>query len=265
MIDLSIVIISWKMKSMLYDMLNSIKEHTHALSYEFIIIDNNSQDGTAEMVAKDYPEATLIINPENRGIARARNQGLRIAKGRYVITLDADMLLRENSLKKLVEFMDATPDAGLCGAKLIFPDGTVQCNARRFPSLLAFVFRRLERFSIIRNSKTLRNHEMAEWDRSDVRDVDYFIGACQCIRHTAMNQIGFLDEIFFYGPDDIDYCIRMHQSGWKVYYYPFTSIIHYEQRITKRKLFNKVTFLHFISILQFFWKYKGRTDFRVGI
>jgi N-acetylglucosaminyl-diphospho-decaprenol L-rhamnosyltransferase len=262
MVDLSIVIISWKMKSMLEAMLDSIKKHTLDISYELIVIDNNSQDGTAEMVRSTYPEAALIINSKNRGIARARNQGFRIAKGRYVITLDADMLLKENSLKKLIDFMDATPATGLCTAKLTFLDGTVQCNARRFPTLLAFIFRRLEFLSSVRNSRLLRNHEMAEWDRSDIREIDYCIGACQCIRHTAMDHIGLLDEVFFYGPDDIDYCIRMHQNGWKVYYYPFTSIIHYEQRVTKRKLFTRVTFLHFVSIVKFFWKYRGKNGYK---
>jgi N-acetylglucosaminyl-diphospho-decaprenol L-rhamnosyltransferase len=261
MLDLSIVIISWKMKSMLGEMLKSIMMNTNGISYELIIVDNNSQDGTSEMIEKEYQDAVLIKNSENIGVAPARNQAIRIAKGRYIVTLDADMLFIDNSLMKLVEFMDKTPDAGLCGAKLIFPDGRVQPSGRRFPNLLAFLLRRLEFMSIARNSKILRWHEMAEWDRSDVRQVDYVIGACQCIRREAMNKIGLLDEKIFYGPEDIDYCLRMHQNGWKVYYYPFTSIIHYEQRLTKRKFFTKLTFLHFKAVIYIFWKYKGKISY----
>jgi N-acetylglucosaminyl-diphospho-decaprenol L-rhamnosyltransferase len=262
MIDLSIVIISWRMKSMLEAMLNSIKIHTQGISYELIVVDNNSQDGTEAMVRQAYPEAILIVNPENRGVAPSRNQALRVATGRYIITLDADMLLIENSLEKLVDFMDSTPTAGLCGAKLIFPDGAVQPSGRRFPTPLAFLLRRLEFIKMARNSKTLRHHEMADWDRTDVRIVDYVIGACQCIRRVAMDQIGFLDEKIFYGPEDIDYCLRMHKKGWQVYYYSHTSIIHYEQRATKKKFFTRLTFLHLKGILYYYWKHKGEINYK---
>jgi N-acetylglucosaminyl-diphospho-decaprenol L-rhamnosyltransferase len=262
MLDLSVVIISWQMKSMLEAMLNSIKVYTQGIRYELIVVDNNSQDGTATMVQQDYPEAILIVNSENRGVAPSRNQALQIASGRYVITLDADMLLLENSLKQLVDFMDANQYAGLCGAKLIFPDGSVQPSGRRFPTPFAFILRRLEFLSGVRNSKTLRYHEMAEWDRSDIRQVDYVIGACQCIRRTAMEQVGFLDERIFYGPEDIDYCLRMHRNGWQVYYYPHTSIIHYEQRATKKKILSRLSFLHLKGIVYFYWKHKGNISYK---
>ncbi len=256
--DLSVVIISWRMKSMLEDMLNSIKEYTKGITYELIVVDNNSQDGTSEMVRRAFPEAILIVNQENCGVAPSRNQAFPIAKGRYVITLDADMLLVENSLKKMVEFMDATPKAGLCGAKLIFPDGKVQPSGRRFPTPLAFILRRLSFLPWAQSSKILKHHEMAEWARSDVRDVDYVIGACQLIRREAMQQVGFLDDKIFYGPEDIDYCIRMHKSGWNVLFFPYTSIIHYEQRITKKRLFSKLSWLHLQGIIYLFVKHGGR-------
>jgi N-acetylglucosaminyl-diphospho-decaprenol L-rhamnosyltransferase len=260
--DISVVIISWRMKSMLSEMLKSIVHYTKGISYEIIIVDNNSQDGTSEMIEKEYHDAVLIKNPKNLGVAPARNQALKIAKGKYIITLDADMLFVDNSLLKLVEFMDKTSDAGLCGAKLIFPDGRVQPSGRRFPTILAFILRRLDFIAFARNSKTLRRHEMAEWDRSNIRQIDYVIGACQCIRREAMETIGFLDEKIFYGPEDIDYCLRMYKNGWNVYYYPLTSIVHFEQRITKKIIFSKLTFLHFKAVLYFFWKYKGKISYK---
>jgi len=259
--DISIVIISWRMKSMLSELLKSIKANTNGISYELIIVDNNSQDGTSEMIEAEYQDAILIKNSENLGVAPARNQAFKIAKGRYIITLDADMLFIDNSLMKLVEFMDKTPEAGLCGAKLIFPDGRVQPSGRRFPTVLSFILRRLDFIAFVRYSKTLRRHEMAEWDRSNTRQVDYVIGACQCIRREAMEEVGFLDERIFYGPEDIDYCLRMYKKRWQVHYYPFTSIIHYEQRITKKIFFSKLTFLHFRAVIYFFWKYKGKISY----
>lgn len=257
-IDLSIVIISWKMKALLRGLLSSIARYTEGITYELIVVDNNSKDGTQEMIRSDFPNAKLIINSENRGVARARNQALPIAEGKYILILDADMVLIENSFKKMIEFMDKTQDAGICGGKLISPDGIVQYNARRYPSLLTFILRRLTYLRVVQNSKALKNHEMIEWDRNDIRDVDYVIGACQMIRRDALKAVGLLDEKIFYGPEDIDYCIRMYQNGWKVYYYPCTSIIHYEQRITKKKYFSMLSLRHLCGIFHLFLKYGGR-------
>lgn len=258
MLDLSIVVISWKMRELLRQLLLSIKEQTKGVSYELIVVDNNSQDGTADMVRTLVPDAVLIRNFENRGVAPARNQGFSKAKGRYIVTLDADMVLRENSLKAMTDFMDATPDAGICSCKLVFPDNAVQLNARRFPTPMSFAMRRLDFLSLARQSKVLRDHEMAEWDRSDTRAVDYVIGACQMIRKEAMEKVGMLDENIFYGPEDVDFCLRMNRGGWKVYYFPYTSIIHYEQRITKKKLFSKLSWMHLKGVIYLFMKYRGR-------
>ena len=256
--DLSILIVSWKMKDMLHDLLHSIAKHTSDVSYEMIIVDNHSGDGTSEMVRSEFPKAVLIQNPENRGVAPSRNQALRIAQGRYILILDADMLLVENAFKKMIDFMESRPDAGICGCKLTFADGKIQPNARRYPSLFAFLLRRLSFLSAARKSATLNRHEMAEWDRSDVRDVDYLIGACQMIRRKALEEVGLLDEKIFYGPEDIDFCMRMYRKNWKVYFYPYTRIIHYEQRITKKKFISLLSFRHFKGVVHLFLKYHGK-------
>lgn len=99
---------------------------------------------------------------------------------------------------------------------------------------------------------------MAEWDRSDIREVDYVIGACQFIRRETMDQVGLLDERIFYGPEDVDYCLRTHRQGWKVFYFPLTSIVHFEQRMTKKKLFTKITWRHLKGIIYLFIKYRGK-------
>lgn len=158
----------------------------------------------------------------------------------------------------MIAFMDSMPEVGLCGCKLIFPDEVVQPSARRYPTPYAFVLRRLEFLPLVRKSAALRHHEMTEWDRSDSRQVDYVIGACQFIRREAMAQIGLLDEKIFYGPEDIDYCLRMYKTGWKVYYYAETKIIHFEQRITKKRLFTRLSWLHFKGIVYLYLKYNGK-------
>ena len=258
MCDIFIVVISWNMRAMLGDLLDSVVKHTKGVKYEILVIDNCSTDGTAEMVRSRFPQFRLIQNAKNLGVAVARNQGFRIAQGRYVLTLDADMILTDNSLEALVRFMDKTPDAGVCGGRLVFPDGTLQPSARRFPTPMAFIMRRLDFLAPVRNSRALRNHEMAEWDRKDTRSVDYVIGACQLIRRTAMAEVGLLDEHIFYGPEDVDYCLRMHSKRWKVYYCSEATLIHYEQRATRKQLFSSLSFKHLQGVMYLFWKYKGK-------
>lgn len=257
-IDVSVVIISWNMKPMLRDLLFSIYERSEGVRYEVIVVDNASADGTAEMVTAEFPNVRLVRNTENRGVAPARNQAYKLATARYIMSIDADMLLTENSLKKLTEFMDAHPEVGLCGAKLVSPTGELQPSCRRFPTPFTQLLRRLPQIRPIRSIPALRYHEMRDWDRREIREVDYVIGACQFIRRRAMEKVGMLDEAIFYGPEDVDYCLRMKRAGWKVYYFPHTSIIHYEQRATKRNLFSILSLRHLIGVIYLYRKYGWR-------
>lgn len=256
--EVSIVIISWKMRDLLERMLKSLYNFTTELNFEVILIDNNSSDGTIEMIENEFPSIKLIKNSENRGVAPARNQGLEIASGKYVVILDADMELVENSIIQLREFMERNPDCGLVGCKLVDTEGNLQFSCKRFPNVTAFLHRRLEVFSFFKNSKTLKHHTIQEWDHNSVKEVDYLIGACQFIRKDALDQIGFYDDKIFYGPEDIDFCLRMWRAGWKVMYYPFTRIIHHEQRITKQNYFSVLSLKHLKGIFYIFKKYNWK-------
>ncbi len=257
-VDISIVIISWKMRDLLERCLKTIYNFTSGVSFEVIVIDNNSQDGTSEMVEKLFPQIKLIKNSENRGVAPARNQGIKETKGKYILILDADMELIDNSIKHLYDFMEKNPDAGIVGCKLVDKDFNLQSSCKRFPTLLAFLFRRMEWIDAVRNSKTLRHHTMEDWDHNEISTVDYLIGACQYFRREVIEKIGMYDEKIFYGPEDIDFCLRIWKAGWKVYYYPFTKIIHHEQRITKKNLFSKISFKHIAGIIYLYRKYNFR-------
>lgn len=256
--DVSIVIISWKMKDLLHKCLQTIYKFTKDVSFEVIVIDNNSLDGTSEMIETNFPHIKLIKNSENKGVAPARNQGLKEAKGKYILILDADMELVENSVKKLFDFMEATPSCGIVGGKLVDKNLNLQYSCKRFPTLLAFIFRRLEWIKPIKNSSTLRHHTMEDWDHNEIKEVDYVIGACQFFRKEVIEKIGFYDDKIFYGPEDIDFCLRIWKAGWKVYYYPHTYIIHHEQRITKKNLFSKISLKHFAGIFYLYRKYNFR-------
>jgi GT2 family glycosyltransferase len=258
MLDVSIIIITYRMREMLREVMHSILQRSTGFTYEMIVVENASEDGTLEMLHAEFPDAIVIANTENRGVAPARNQGFAIAHGRYVVTLDADMIFLDNALKVLADFMDAHPRTGLAGCTLVSTEGEIQPSARRTPTALTFLLRRLSFIGVVRNSRALRWHEMTEWDRQDTRPVDYVIGACQFIRREAMDQIGPLDEHIFYGPEDLDYCLRMRMAGWEVWFVSGTRIVHYEQRITKRKLLSRLTWLHFKGILYLFRKYRWK-------
>jgi N-acetylglucosaminyl-diphospho-decaprenol L-rhamnosyltransferase len=265
MVELSIIIITWKMKDLIAALLRSIQEHTTGISYEIIVVDNHSQDGTAELIQSEFPSARLIQNSANRGVAAARNQALRVANGRFVQLLDADMLLVENSLKVLFDFMLETPDAGISGCRLVSVDGQMHLNCRRFPTISAHFLRRLDFLRFARESKSLRMHTMSDWNHDEILKVDYLIGACQMIRRETLEEVGLLDEKIFYGPEDLDFCLRAHRLGWNVYYIPHTSITHYEQRITKQKYFSTLSLKHLKGLMYLYWKYHGRFSFEGNV
>lgn len=255
MIDISIVIISWNMLPFLKVLLPSLYSNSQGFTFELIFIDNNSADGTADFIKENYPDIILHQNPKNLGVAPSRNQGLKMSRGRYILILDADMELVENSILKMFQYMEQNNACGLLGCKLVDSKLELQYTCKRFPSISTLFLRRLERFDSVKKSKKLNYHLMSEWDHNSIIDVDYVIGACQFFRREVMKKIGYYDDTIFYGPEDIDYCLRVWNSGWSVRYYPFTKIIHHEQRITKQKVFSAITFKHLKGIIYFFRKY----------
>lgn len=255
MIDVSIVLISWNMLTFLKRLLPSIYSFSQGFTFEIILIDNNSSDGTSEFIKSNYPTIILKTNDRNLGVAPARNQGLKLTKGNYILILDADMELVDNSIFKMFNFMLENEDCGLAGSKLVDSDLQLQYTCKRFPSITTLFLRRLESIDLFRNSQKLKYHLMNDWDHKTVSDVDYVIGACQFFRRAVMNKIGLYDAAIFYGPEDIDYCLRVWKAGWKVKYIPFTQIIHHEQRITKQKVFSSITFKHLKGIFYLFRKY----------
>jgi hypothetical protein len=254
--DLSIVIITHNAQKLLENCLNSIYKNTKKPSFEIIVVENSSTDGTLEML-NQFPKIQVTKNQCNRGVGPARNQGMRLAKGRYLLLLDADTTVTINALDTLVEFMDNNPQVGICGPKLVSPTNELQFTCRRFPTVFTKILRRAPLPFV---QHLLKAELLVDWDHNSVREVDYVIGACQIIRKEAFEQVGYLDENIFYGPEDVDYCVRMWRKDWKVYYNPSATVIHHEQRITKKKLFSKLTLLHTKGLVYFFIKYRYIQD-----
>jgi N-acetylglucosaminyl-diphospho-decaprenol L-rhamnosyltransferase len=255
---ISVVIVTCNAIELLAKCLASLREGVE-YSLEMIIIDNGSRDGTADMVRKEYPQAILIKNIKNRGVAPARNQGLRIARGDFIMILDDDAYVEPGTLERFISFMEHNTAVGLCGPRIIDGLGQLTTSCKRFPTPFSFLLNRYPQFTIIDKNNALSKHLMLDWDHKNMVPVDYVIGACQFIRRGAFLAVGFLDDKIFYGPEDIDYCVRMWMGGWKVFYVPAIVAVHTPRRITKRKIVSQLTWRHFMAIQHFFRKYRLRT------
>jgi len=234
-VTVSIIILTWNSEQQIGPCLAALERGLKAYPSEVIVVDNGSTDQTRALIKATRPDVRLLCNPQNRGVAPARNQGIRHAQGEYVLILDDDTVVQPNALDCLIRYMEEHPQVGLCGPKLTSANGTLQLSCRRFPTLIDKLARRLPLpETLIR--KLTSEAEMANWDHATVRKVDYVIGACQAIRHRALEQVGLFDERIFYGPEDVDMCLRLQQSGWSVVYNPEAVVVHEERRITRSPL-----------------------------
>ena len=250
-VTVSIVILTWNSELQIGACLASLAQGLCEYSYEVILIDNGSQDQTCAIVSEALLGVRLVCNTENRGVAPARNQGVRIAQGEYILILDDDTIVQPGALDCLVRYMIDKPKVGLCGPKLTGTDGELQLSCRRFPTLIDKLSRRLPTILV---QKVTRETEMADWDHRTIREVDYVIGACQLIRRRALQEVGLFDERIFYGPEDVDLCLRMQKAGWSVVYNPEAVVVHEERRVT-RSLRSGLMWKHVWGLGYFFWKH----------
>ena len=245
---ISIVIITWNQLSILKDCLESLREIMKRKDVEIIISDNGSKDGTADFLKKEYPEIQLIELPENKGVSFARNRALEKASGEYLFILDNDTIASKEAIEGMEAFMDAHPKAGICGCRLIDKNGIQQESGKKFPGIG-------EKIANILKGQEYR-YTYSEETRSQVFEPVYLIGACQFVRRKAYEDVGQIDENIFYGPEDADFCIRVKNAGWHVYYLPQYTITHLCQRMTNKRLFTKMGLKHLSALFYFYRKHK---------
>jgi GT2 family glycosyltransferase len=189
--DVSVIVLTWNSQADVERCLSSVFQEIRDIAAEVIVVDNASHDHTISFIETNFPSVILIRNKKNRGVAPARNQGLKLAKGKYALILDIDTEMTPGSLIGLFNFMEKHTDVGLCGPKLLSPDGSLQYSCRKFPTLQYKVIRRLP---FKWSKQLLDEEELRSWTHKDIIPVDYVIGACQLIRHKALATVGFLDE-----------------------------------------------------------------------
>ena len=253
--DLSIIVITYNSRVPIERCLASLEAHEPFCAHETIVIDNASGDGTAEAVAKRFPRVRVVANGENIGYSRAVNQGIRLSSGRAILIINPDIIVREGSIDRLMEFMDAHPDAGIAGSKLVYPDGRLQHSCRSFYTVSALLYRRTLLGKLFPRAKPLREHLMLDYDHETPRAVDWLIGACMLVRREALAMVGAMDERFFLYFEDIDWCYRMKNHGWSVYYVPSSVMVHTYERSSARSILHKPFLFHMLSLMRYYEKW----------
>lgn len=232
--DLAIVIVNYNTREDLDRCLATIPDSAVGMSYQTIVVDNASHDGSAEMVRKRHPWATVIEADHNGGYAYANNIGLRRAglegakaAPRYALLLNPDTLLPPKGLTQMVQFMDANPDIGVSGPKLVRRDGSLDKACRRsFPTPAASFFRISGLGTLFPKSRVFGRYNLTYLDEDVQADVDAVVGAFMLMRREALEQTGLLDEAFFMYGEDLDLCYRIKQHGWRVVYHPQVTVLH---------------------------------------
>jgi GT2 family glycosyltransferase len=227
--DLSIVLVNHNAKDMTMDCIRSINEKTQKISCEIILVDNNSSDGSQAAIREQYPDVRLIENLDNKGFAAANNQGMQAAKGKYLILLNNDTVLKNPALDKMVDFLDKNPRVGVVTCKLFDADGkTIQRNCRSFPTPWGTMFGRASLFTkIFPNNPISKRNLLANWDSNSVKEVDWVSGAALMVRNEVIKQVGLLDEKFYMYWEDTDWCKRIRNAGWEIFFIPDAEIIHF--------------------------------------
>lgn len=223
---LSILIASWNVKECLLDCLRSIQANPPQDEFEVLVVDNGSHDGTAQAVRRSFPDVTLVANADNRGFAVANNQALAQSSGRYLLLLNPDTIVHPDALDTLIRFMDENDDVGACGPKLLNEDGTVQPSIRGFPTFRAglYQYRPIKSLAFFR--KDFERWLMEDFRYDRLADVDQPMGAALMVRRSVVPQVGALDESFFMFYEEVDWCYRIKQAGWRITFVPDATITH---------------------------------------
>ncbi len=233
--DLSIIIVNYNVKEFLQNLLHSINKSAAGISYEIIIVDNASDDGSVEFIKEKFPQVKLIVNSTNLGFGKANNQGLLSAKGKFILLLNPDTLLGEDTLKRMINFFEATPEAGIAGCKILNPDGTLQLACRRsFPGPWTSFCKVTGLSALFPKNKFFARYNLTYLDENQSYEVDAISGSFMMLRNEVYEKAGGFDEDFFMYGEDLDLCYRIQKSGYKVYYVHTTQIIHYKGESTKR-------------------------------
>jgi GT2 family glycosyltransferase len=263
--EISIVILSYKMKGLVKNCINSIFESKIDVPYEIIVVDNDSQDGVGQMLSEKFPQVKFIQSGCNLGMGGGNNLGIKVAEGRYVLVMNPDIFVFHDSIQKLYDHIKDRSDVGLVAPRLLNPDKTLQHTCYRWHDFWIPIYRRtfIGKFKFA--EKALERFLMLEWDHATTREVDWIQGSCLLIPKKVFDKVGVFDEDFFMYFEDTDLCRRINKGGYKIVYLADSEVIHLHRRQSAdggrwKVVFNKLTRIHVRSWLKYMWKWRERKE-----
>lgn len=234
-IDVSIIIVNYNVKHFADQCLRSIFASQNEIRYEVLLVDNSSSDGSVEYLQSRHPNVEYIVNDKNVGFGRANNIALKRAQGRYLLILNPDTILGEDSLSAMIEYMDAHPKAGAMGPKILTRDGSFDISSKRgFPTPWVAFCRLSGLGRIFPRSKLFGKYNLLYLDPDKSAEVDSLAGSCMLVKQEVYEEVGGFDEDFFMYGEDIDWCYRIKAAGWQIHYAPVTRIVHFKGESTRR-------------------------------
>lgn len=270
--DLGIVIVNYNTRDLLRACLRTVYASQGDFTFEVCVVDNGSTDGSGEMLEAEFPQVRRILNPDNRGYPAANNQGLRLLgfpdgadAPRFALLLNPDTELPPDALAKMLAFLDAHPEAGVAGPKLVRQDGSLDLACRRsFPSPEVSFYRFSGLARLFPRSRRFGRYNLTYLDPDERAEVDAVVGAFMMLRREAIAQVGLLDEGFFMYGEDLDWCYRIKAAGWKVYYNPEVTVLHIKRAASTR---NPRAQVEFWRAMEYFYRkhYAAHTPWPVHI
>jgi len=255
-VDLSIIIVNWNVKDLLRDCLASIQNNQENIELEVIVVDSASSDDSTEMVEKEFPWARLIKSDQNLGYPRGNNVGILASCGRNILILNPDTVILDDALAVMSDYLDNHIDVGALGPQLLNADGSIQSSRRRFPSLMTGLLESTW-LEDVAPQRIMRSYYAKDMPDDQENDVDWVTGACLMVPRRIIDQVGLFDEGYFMYSEELDWCRRISEAGWRIVYLPQAKIIHHvgkssEQAVTTRHInFQQAK-------LRYFRKHHGR-------
>lgn len=263
-IEVSIAINSYKNTELLRLCIESIKRNVKSVSFEIIVVDGETQESTAMMMREDFPEVKFFSFPENVGFHRLVRKGLEMSCGDYALLLNSDIVVTSGAVEGLYGFLKEHPDVGMAGPKLLGFNERFQESCFRFYKPMTIAYRRtfLGKFGFAK--KHIDWFLMKDYDHAAPKEVDWLMGSAMMVPMEAVKKVGYMDPCFFMYMEDVDWCRRFWENGYKVVYYPHVGMYHYHGKgsakggFLRSLLFNRLTWYHISSAVRYFLKYRGK-------
>jgi hypothetical protein len=262
--ELSIIITSYKNPELLKLCLDSVRKNLEKLDYELIVADSATDEDTSMLMREDFPDVKFFSFRENVGFQALLKKGIGYASGKYILCLNADIIVEKTSIQELLAFVSAHPDMGMVGPKLLNFNGTLQPSCFRFYRPITILYRRtiLGKFGFAK--RHLDWFLMKEYDHEKPKEVDWLMGSALMVSRKAIEKVGLMDPRFFMYMEDVDWCRRFWENGYKVVYFPVSVMFHFHGKGSGRAgllhsiFFNRLTWIHIFSAIKYFKKYWGK-------